>query len=245
MGKKPKVVTTGLKLYSVEIAGQHERRIIIKDSLNFFTSRLAELPETFGLTVDPKPFFPYLFIKRRNLKVTLPHLPPKKFYGYKWFKESDRKEFLAWYDANVSTSFNLREQLILYCANDVRILTLACVRFREQLRAITTRVDPFVSASTIARLTMNIFRTEFLAPNCIINLPEGGINHRGKQSYAALRFFRTLEYMFGWTIQTAEEGEHRAPPDPVTGAQYLIDGWTRLPDGQMLAIEFYGCWVHG
>ena len=120
-------------------------------------------------------------------------------------------------------------------------------KFREQLRHISTKLEPFVSSSTIARLTLNIFRAEFLKPHTIANLPEGGINVRGRQSHAALKFFRVIERLTGRQIRTAEYalGEKRTPPDPRTSAQYSLDGWIQSVNGDQLAIEFYGCWAHG
>ena len=250
-GIAPRVVTTGLKYYSIDVRDGRNRRVVMKDSLNFFSCPLKDLWKTFELGaegVQQKPWFPYLFIQRRYLNRRFHRLPPRKYYGARWMKPEERSAFLQWHAENKhGQEFCLREKLIEYCQNDVHILALACIKFRAQLRHITTKVEPFLSASTIARLTLNIFRAEFLRPHSIANLPEGGINVRGRQSHEALKFFRVLEELTGLQIRTAEYamGEQRTPPDPRTGAQYLLDGWLQLANGQQLALEFYGCWAHG
>jgi len=250
-GVAPKVIAKGLKFYSIEINGRHKRKIIFKDSLNFFSCKLSDLHKTFDLGregVPVKPHFPYLFIKWENLERQLTELPGLEFYAPDQMKPEDRAKLIQWHAQNRHQPFKLRDALIEYCTNDVTILTRACVNFREQLRTITRRLEPFQSASTIAKLTLNLFRAEFLKWKMIVNLPEGGINLRGRQSHAALMFFRTLERLFGWQIRTAEytEGEVIAPEDPRSGSRYRLDGYVELENGERpLAIEFYGCFYHG
>lgn len=248
-GITPRVVANGLKLYTVDVRADR-RHIVLKDSLNFFSSPLADLHKTFDLGregVAHKPYFPYLYIQRRYLNRPLKRLPPRRYYGARYMKPAKRAAFLTWYDGHKQEPFLLRDQLLLYCSNDVDILAYASVKFRAYLRSITTRIDPFLASSTIAGLSMKVFQAEFLRPNTVCNLPEGGINRRGRQSYSALRFFRTVEELLGWQIRTAEYsiGELPTPPDPQTGAVYRLDGWIRQDDGRELALEFYGCWAHG
>jgi hypothetical protein len=246
-GVVPTVVSNGLKFYSVGFVVD-KRRIILKDSLNFFSSPLAALWSTFDLGeegIEEKPFFPYLYIKRRNLERRLPHLPARRYYAPDEMKPKARAAFNTWYNTNQQRQpFHLKAALLEYCCNDVDILAAACIKFRRLLRSISPRVEPFVDASTIAKLTMEVFRAGFLPPNTMCNLPEGGINNRGRQSLAALRFFRTLEAMTGLRIRTAEYslGE-AATPVNAQGSVYRLDGLIEGPP--RIALEFYGCWSHG
>ena len=79
-----RICTTGLKIYSMRLGGNHQRRIIFKDSLNYFFCELDALPKTFGLPPDgdavAKPFFPYLWIQHQNLHTRVPGLPPIEHY---------------------------------------------------------------------------------------------------------------------------------------------------------------------
>ena len=157
----------------------------------------------------------------------------------------DRLCFLQWHAANIEDGFNLRTTLLDYCKNDVRILMRACTKFRGQLKNISQRVDPFTAASTIAKLSLSIYQAEFLRPDTIVNLPEGGMNKRGRQSYAALRYMRLLQVQRGWHIRTAEWSIGEAS---VEDTGFRLDGNVtnaRAPDGREIAVEFYGCRYHG
>lgn len=254
----PQLIMTGLKIYTIKLDGQHQRTLIFKDTLNYFASSLASLYSTFELQQEPgvenKPFFPYMFIKTQNLNRVLLHLPPKHCYCPSAMKSKERAAFEHWYAEHRNERFVLREQLVAYCRNDVALLRAACIKFREQLRAVTTRVEPFIHASTLAKLTMDVFRAEFLRPNMLVNLPEQGINSRGQQSYVALRFFRLFERLFpGLQVRTAEwtiGEEFAASGDANVG--YRIDGVVKFPTRipiahsiRRLALEFNGCYYHG
>lgn len=79
-----RLCTTGLKIYSMRLGGNNQRRITFKDSLNYFFCELDALPKSFKLPAElatPKPYFPYLFIRRRHLLERLQGLPPRDAYA--------------------------------------------------------------------------------------------------------------------------------------------------------------------
>lgn len=121
-------------------------------------------------------------------------------------------------------------------------LRVACVRFRALVRKICPQIEPFECASTIAKLALNIWRHQFLPPNSIVNFPEEGINTRTQQSQEALRFFKVLEKITGWSIRTASWsiGEWA---DPEYG--FRIDGVVTDGCARKTCIEFNGCYFHG
>ena len=140
---------------------------------------LSTLPKTFGLAVQDKGFFPHLFTTRENLDVKLNHMPEQRFYQPEFMKTTERKKFESWHaqqttldqQLNVSTvRFHLREKLLEYCTNDVRILTEAALKFRE-IFMDKTGLDVFAAASTCAGLAMNTYRALFLRPDTMTQTP--------------------------------------------------------------------------
>ena len=110
------------------------------------------------------------------------------------------------------------------------------------VKKICPDVEPFVQASSIAKLALEIWRYAHLKPNQLINYPEDGMNPKRQQSNEALRFFKLYTKLTGKTLRTAEWsiGEHRVGED--TG--YRIDGFV-LNGVKMEALEFLGCRYHG
>ena len=155
---KPNPRLIGLKMYTLELKGAKDRFIIFKDTFHYLMCSLSTLPKTFGLNVQDKGFFPHLFTTRENLDVKLTHIPEQRFYQPEFMKTAERKKFEEWHaqqqaidqQLNGSTvRFHLREKLLEYCTNDVRILTEASLKFRE-IFMDKTGLDVFAAASTCA-----------------------------------------------------------------------------------------------
>ena len=152
---KPTVHMIGLKMYSLELRGSQDRFIVFKDTYHFLMAPLSTLPTTFGLNVEDKGFFPHLFTKRENLERQLSCIPHRRNYQPQFMKVKEKQAFERWYrQQQHPTPFNLRQRLLEYCSNDVRILTEASLKFRELFMA-KTGLDVFVAASTCAGLAMN------------------------------------------------------------------------------------------
>ena len=100
---------------------------------------LSSLPKTFGLDVQDNGFFPHLFTRRENLNRRLPQIPDRHFYQPEWMKPAENAKFERWYQQQQANDpqpgfygdrqFNLKEKLIEYCTNDVRILTEAVLKY--------------------------------------------------------------------------------------------------------------------
>ena len=178
-----RILTTGLKIYSMTLRGNHQRQITFKDTLNFFYCELDALPKTFNLPNEiatAKPFFPYLYIRHENLNVRLPGLPDAEFYQSDHMKAAKREQFLQWYATDSCVAnFQLREQLILYCANDVAILRESVLKFRQLIMENARGLDPFVIASTGAGLALATLRRCFLTRKKLVNTPEGVTGEAG------------------------------------------------------------------
>lgn len=240
---KPNARLIGLKMYTLELRGSQDRHIVFKDTYHFLMSPLAALPETFGLTVRDKGFFPHLFTRRENLDRQLTSIPHRRNYQPQFMKMTEKKRFEHWYrqQQQQPSAFNLRQRLLEYCANDVRILTEASLKFRELFIA-KTGLDVFVAASTCAGLAMNTFRAIFLRPDTLTHTPEGGPRRGYNASTIATKYIRLYERQhpeLAGQIRTVEWsiGEQPMPDD----SRKRIDGFAWRGDGQRpLAIEFLG-----
>ena len=240
---KPAVRMIGLKMYSLELRGSQDRFIVFKDTYHFLMAPLSTLPTTFGLNVEDKGFFPHLFTKRENLERQLPCIPHRRNYQPQFMKVKEKQAFERWYRQQQQhpTPFNLRQRLLEYCSNDVRILTEASLKFRELFMA-KTGLDVFVAASTCAGLAMNTYRALFLRPDTLAHTPEGGPRRGYNASAIATKYIRLYERQhpeLAGRIRTVEWsiGEQPVPDD----SRKRIDGFAWRGDGQRpLAIEFLG-----
>lgn len=215
---------------------------MFKDTLNFFGTALANLPSTFGLEVADKPFFPHYYNRHRNLNTTRVSLPAEKFYDPSQMKPKQRNAFIEWYNDNRENPFKLRDQLYDYCKNDVVILREAVIKFRELVRE-TADTDPFVEASTLAKLALTIYRTHHLPRDTMVNAPEKGYRHRDMQSHIAKKYFHCYEKTHNVQLHTSQWsiGEYR-----VADTNYRIDAVIHHNDGRPpSALEFFGCYWHG
>ncbi|KAL3091471.1 hypothetical protein niasHS_004876 [Heterodera schachtii] len=239
--------TTGLKIYSMSLSGRHQRRITFKDSINYFFCALDALVKSFDVPdhlATLKPFFPYLYIRRQHLSQRLINLPAQEFYAPDTMKAEKRAQFLRWHADNNGNGFQLREQLIMYCVNDVAILRESVIRFRQLIADNTQGLDPFLHASTAAGLALATFRRCFLPANRLVHSPEGGYLRGRRASAESQRYIRFFELEHpeaqvqcaSWSVGEAH----------IEDSGYRVDGlWRRDGALRPLAIEWLGCYYHG
>ena len=212
------------------------------------------MPKTFGLPVQDKGCFPHLFTRRENLNKMLHHTPHRRFFQPQWMKPADKEKFERWYQqqrsidqqqhATGAVRFKLRDKLIEYCANDVRILTEATLQYRQQfLQEIG--IESFVAANTCAGLALNTYRSCHLQRDTMVQSPEGGLHRGFKASNIALRYIRCWEKMNNLpagSVQTDEWAIGEAPHADDSGKR--LDGLLyRDPPLRPLAIEFLGWYI--
>jgi hypothetical protein len=251
---RPRITMTGSKVYCLILMGNHQRRVIFKDSVNFFLARLASLPKAFGLQgCEAKPFFPYKWTRRGNLDRVLPGLPPSAWYEPDWMMPDDRERFLHWHvqehqrllaetehAGGSPRGFHLRKQLVVYCRNDVAILRAACVCFRRLLLE-RCAVDPFVVAMTVAGLALKVFRYHHLPKDCMAHTPEGGMRRGHRGSAEALRYMHLWERMHPEHRGQVQTAEWQMGEATVEDCGYRLDGLVyRTPPLRPLAIEYMG-----
>jgi len=187
-----------------------------------------------------------MFIRRENLHLRLPGLPSIDHYQPQYMKPGKRDALLQWYRQNETTiKFQLREQLLIYCTNDVAILRESVIRFRKLIADHTQGLDPFQIASTGAGLALATMRKCFLPPNWLVHSPEGGYLRGRRASAESLRYIQVFEKLNNaqGKIQCANWSIGEAS---VEDSGYRLDGlWYRSPPLRPLAIEYMGCYYHG
>jgi len=152
----PKIITRGLQIMTVEVAG-----VKFLDSLNFIPLPLSQFPKTFNITELKKGFFPYGFNRVENMNY-IGSYPDVEFYGIEKMKTNEREIFLAWHKKKTDSNeiFDFKVELISYCENDVLILKQACIAFKN-LFVQETGIDPFVHSISIAAACNVVFKKSF------------------------------------------------------------------------------------
>jgi hypothetical protein len=225
-GLIPQLIKDGNRLYQVRI---HRKKglcpqILFRDSYNWLQHPLAKLPATLGLSIEDKGWFPYLFNQRRNLHLQLDNLPDKRFYAPFAMKPDRALDFYHFYYVNAvlkRTPFCLKDALVEYCLQDVRILAHAIVKFRRMFLDIT-HDDVIENTMTAAGACMRYYCSAFLkeGQRDIAIIPENGYAKMTRQSQKALKFIKWLAHKRQLPIQHRDSvrGEHRY-------REYLLDGY--------------------
>jgi len=92
-------------------------------------------------------------------------------YGVAEMGESERKEFVSWYDAQKHTVFDNRRVLEKYCQDDVTVFRQACQIFHRDFMHFGN-VDIFLECSTIASVCNKVLLKRFLKPETIGLIPK-------------------------------------------------------------------------
>ena len=100
------------------------------DSASYLPIPLRKLPEAFGLPVA-KSWYPHYFNTETNLDYVGTY-PAVKYFGADEMSQSDRSEFMTWYDSKKDQVFDNRRILEQYCQDDVTVLRQACQIFRRE-----------------------------------------------------------------------------------------------------------------
>ncbi|KAL3076772.1 hypothetical protein niasHS_011509 [Heterodera schachtii] len=236
--RRPDVVMNGLKIFEFRL--QHSRRhslLTWRDSCLLMPIRLEDMPKTFSLDCDDKPFFPYSFNRRENYGVRLQHLPQKDDYCPGSMKLDKYEKFEKWYDMNRNTPFFLPHELRLYCQNDTEILLSAIVQFRRiMMDEVTNGFDVLPLSATIASVCMTIFKGQFLKEKQLAIVPECGYERNDRASVFAIKYLDWRSKKDGIRIQHAGNGLEKR------WRQFRLDGWI---EEHNKCIEVLGCYWHG
>ncbi len=164
------IVMSGLKILKIDIAN-----VRLLDSLSFFQQPFSSLPSSFGLSSHvAKGYLPHFF----NLKENYAYegkVPSIEFFGVKYMKPKTANDCRQGHQVLVESNYiyNFQNELIKYCANDVKILTMALMKFRTLFQSVTG-IDPITRAFTLASVGLEYFRAKVLQENTIGITPIDG-----------------------------------------------------------------------
>lgn len=224
------LIMNGTKILRIKIG-----RYSFLDSINFFSCPLAALPKMFSIEDHSKGFYPHFFNTPQNLNY-IGVLPDLEYFDVDNMKQKKREEFMNWYQCEkaANTVFNNKKVILEYCAEDVTILRLACLRFRSMLMELT-QIDPFKQV-TLASTAMAVFTVNFLKENQISIIPQNGYRFGDKQSIKAIKWLEWEAHKRHIKIASAANGrEIRINHD------ILVDGF-HAPTNTVFS--FLGCYWH-
>ena len=123
---KPEVIMNGNTILRMKVG-----RVTFHDSYQFLHMRLANFPDTFGLTEMKKGYFPHLANTLANQKYVGPYFPVD-IYNPGQMSVKDREVFLAWHKGKIESGaiFDFKWEMEEYCRSDVDILRRGCACFR-------------------------------------------------------------------------------------------------------------------
>jgi hypothetical protein len=185
-----------------------EHRVFV-DSVSFLPLALRKLPEAFGLS-SYKSWYPHNFNTRENIEY-VGSMPAVSMYGVNQMSESERNEFLEWYESQKGKRFNNKRVLESHCQDDVTVLRQACMLFRREFMKIAN-IDVFQESITIASACNKVFRKMFLKPGCIGLIPKGGCSGNGRYSKKSIMWMLYKEQTDGCSI--IHDREVRLPELP-------------------------------
>jgi hypothetical protein len=164
----------GLKIMCMKF-----EHMVFVDSVSFLPLALRKLPEAFGLS-SSKSWYSHYFNTKENMEY-VGSMPAVSMYGVNQMSESERNEFLKWYESQKGKQFNNQRVLELYCQDDVTVLRQPCMLFRKEFMQIA-HIDVFQESITIASACNRVFRKMFLQPDCIGLIPTGRYSGNGRYS---------------------------------------------------------------
>ena len=151
--------------------------------------------------------------------------------------QSERREFMIWYESQKNEVFDNKRVLEQYC-QDVTVLRQACQIFKRDFIEIGN-IEVFLEALTIASACSKVLRKRFLKPETIGLIPAGGYSCNNNYSKKALVWLLHMEQTDGCKIMHARKGrEYRLPELP----NFSVD---RYSAETRTVYEFFGCYYHG
>jgi hypothetical protein len=216
-----KITMNGIKILKIEVAN-----VKMVDSLSFFLQPLSSLPKAFGLDVNiEKGTFPHLFNTRDHWEYN-GEIPDIEFYSPDYMKKDVYEKFEKWYkeQKEKNVKFNFKEELIRYCKNDVEILSLCLMKFRDEFKKIT-QLDPITRCFTLASIGLEVFKSKYLREGLLGVTPVKGYNATRNHSTIA-------EIWLDWMQkkdETVLKREYRI-------GKYWVDGYSKENNS---SVEFY------
>jgi hypothetical protein len=121
---KPELILVGLKILSMRM-----EHLQFLDTSFYLPMPLCKPAEAFGLSV-PKSWYLRYFNTKENLNYIGP-IPDKWYFRADEMSETERRDFMTWYDEQKDKVFDKRRKLEQYSQDDVAVLRQACQIFRR------------------------------------------------------------------------------------------------------------------
>ncbi|XP_054158248.1 uncharacterized protein LOC128956547 [Oppia nitens] len=230
--KQPELIMTGMKIlkmvyYNIEFI----------DSLCLFQQPLASLPKSFGFeSVVTKGYFPHLFNTEPTEEFIptqyIGRIPDIKYFGIDHMSPSNADSCQKWHEEYIQSGqqWDFKHEIVKYCQNDVKILTMALMEFRKLFKDITG-LDPITRKFTLAGVGLEYFRTQVLQENIIGVTPLEGYSNRRNKSISGNVWLDLKEYEINKKI--ARE---------VKLGNEFADGFCHETN---TVYEYWGCYWHG
>ena len=237
-------IVNGGKILALKV-GKNIRFI---DSMSFLPMSLASFTTTFGLDEEDdddslnlkKGYFPHLFNTPDHQNYQGP-VPAKAYYHPQAMSSERCGEFEQWYleiSNQLDYIFNFRNELLEYCASDVRLLRAGCEIFRQEFQALAG-FDPF-QHTTITSACSRDLRKSRLQRNTIASEPVNGWRLSTNHSLVSIEWLEWTGDQLGYPLKHARnEGEHTIR---YGNKAYHVDGYDPITNK---VYEFYGCFWHG
>ena len=183
-GKRPdKLIKRGNKIILMKY-----RNIIFLDSINHINGSLRDIVNSLGipkltqleqniLHSKNKGYFPYKFFTELN-KDYEGDLPDKSYFE---LDVRNSYEFKSWCDLFDNKIYNIMNECIKYCEQDVLLLCLILRNYRDENITINN-IDPLIFP-TISSYAMYVYRMQYLEPNTI------GILNTDEHKFAQKGFY--------------------------------------------------------
>ncbi|XP_055339072.1 uncharacterized protein LOC129588733 [Paramacrobiotus metropolitanus] len=167
---------------------------------------------------------------------TLALFRKKELFDYSLMDPKKKKEFDEWYAEKQLKVYNLKDELDLYCTNDVLVLRECCKITQKSFEELFPGIQCFEQPTNPSAVMLG-FQVHFLAEKCIGIMPSSGYGSRHNQSNKALEWMAHMERISGVKIQTC-----RSPGGEKRIKQFPVDGWDPV---EKTVYQFHGCFWHG
>ena len=136
-------------------------------------------------------------------------------------KLDERTKFLKWYEEPVSENcvFDFKKEILEYCRSDVDILRRGIMKLREDFINLEN-IDP-LRYTTIASITMTIYRSNYMPKKTIAIVPEYA--KTDNFSKMSLMWLNYLSNAYGVNIEHALNGDEKELN--IANETYEVDGF--------------------
>ena len=231
-----KIIMTGNKIIKLPVSSN----IVFLDSLNHLTGSLASLPKSYNIeNLVAKGFFPYKYVTIKNLNY-VGEIPNEDYFCVSGMNDKRLNVFYKWYADMKDKQYNLKDEMIKYCRNDVFILSVCMNKYKTSMfNQFQINIFDF---TTKASLSHGIWRRDYLPEKTVLL-----INKKRQKNYSneCIVWLKVQEKKYNVSIQGGDSffGERRlVKPLSNVRKSFFIDGYDRVNN---TCYFFHGCFFHG